>query len=638
MLITPKKVRFSSDTMERMWDYVDKQLDYLLAESQNFREVTLPEWTRLLKGRPKQESRDFPFPNASNLVVQLIGTRVEQLLSRAMIMYGIDPLWQVSALGDIPAQESEDQARVLEQFLADMAIDPAELNLYRKEELFYHDGIAYGTSFIHFPWQYIVEQECTNISGESMGFNRADEFRDLIKKDGPSPENIPLHRILISNKETELEKARFVARIVPLCKEAIEDRIAFGVWSKEAGEKILASPDKVSMDSVEAETVASKGLQDTGNEYAAEYLIYECVFKFTHNKKTYSIIAHYHKRTRTRCTATFNFYPKNSLPFEDFRFGYDSDSYRGYGYIEMLKGYQEEVSQLHNNRLDNEAIRNTVAFRANKDSELINKLIFHPGIVIPADKDEIEPLNLGIAAMDNGQSESTSIAMTNERAGIDPAIAGNGGGIVNNKRGIYSSQGTLAVLQQQNNRTGLRMMDVKSAHTRIGRKILDLYANLGVGKRIARYGTQSEILRQALDNVKRNSIGLVIKPSTAANNVEMDRQNSILLAQLQEKYIGTINQLMQLFNQAQADESTKKFIIDSMFAEQSLARHIFRVFGHFDVDKLIPFPEAIKNVRFAENQRAQQLQQQPGMQSTGGNQNIVPVASGFGGGSIPVRT
>lgn len=624
-LIKPREVKFSPENMDRLWDYVDKQIDYLLQESDSFRNNTLPEWTRLLKGVPDSETKNFPFENASNLVVQLIATRVEQLLSRVMIIYSVDPLWSVAATGDVIGQEADAQAKVLEQFMGDQAIDPSELALYRKEEIMFHNGIAYGTAFMGFPMQYIEEACAADLTGEGAELVRPSEFPTYIRKDGPSPENVPLHRVLISNKVTDLEKARFFAREIPLTREQVEDRIAFGIWSEEEGKKVLANPNPKGQSYHRTVINDSKHIDETGNEYGNEYLVYECYFKFVHDRTMFSIKADYCRESKGRLNCVFNYNPKNALPYEDLRFGYDDDSFLGYGFIEMLKSYQQEVSQIHNNRLDNETIRNTAAFRIDPDSELASSIKLYPGVGIPEKEGGIEILNLAPGgAMDNMASEQASIAGTNERAGIDPAISGNGGGVVNSKRGIYSSQGTMAVLQQQNNRTGLRMMDIRGTHVKIGRKLLDLYANIGIGKRVRRYGEQAELLQQALKNVKDGNIGLILKASSASTNVESDRQNSILLAGLQEKYVGTVNQLMQAMKQPQIadDPVAMKFIQDTMQAEQSLTRHIFRIFGHADVDKLIPFPEAIKNAR-----RSQQPQAQA--------QNVVPSFNNSAANSVP---
>ncbi len=586
--------------MTEVWKYVSEQIDHLEMQGTEFRANVLPEWTRMLKGIPKQAEKDFPFPNASNLVVQLIATRVEQLLSRAMVMYDVEPLWNISSTGDVVGQESESQARVLEEFLGDMAVDPEELNLYRKEEVHYHDGIAYGTSFLFLPWQYITEQQSVDLGdGLSSAEPRHIEFKTYIKKDGPSPENIPIERVLIDNKTPDLEKARFVVKKLILTREAVEDRIAFGIWSKEDGEAVLRCPDSEEEYNKKSQAM-DKNIQQSGNIYDEVYVVHECYFKFVHDRKTFSLIAHYHAATKTKLSIVFNFFPKNMLPMEDFRFGYDSDSYYGYGFCEMLQGYQREVSMLHNNRLDNEAIRNNVSFRIDKDSELASTLKFYPGVGIPANENEIEVLDTKVGPSDNLQSETASISLTNERSGIDPAITGNGSGIVNNKRGIYSSQGTLAVLQQQNNRTGMRMMDIRSTHVKIGRKICDLYAFFGIGGRLARYGQEAATLHKALDAVKNGSLGLVMKPTGGSNNSDVDRQNSILLEGLQTRYIQTVSQIIMQLEQPQTDPKMAEYLVSALFAQHSLTRDLFRVFGKFNVDTLLPFPKWIKDARFAQ--------------------------------------
>ena len=330
-MINPKKVAFSPEVMERMWKYVDEQVDYLLTEGDMFRTNTLPEWTRLLKGRPKESTRNFPFPNASNLVVQLIATRVEQMLSRAMTIYMTDPLWTVSALGDMVGAEGDEQAKMLEQFMSDMAIDPEELGLYRKEELMFHEAIAYGTAAMGFPWQYITEHEAIDIPGQTVGINRTSEFKEFIKKDGPAPENIPIERLLISNKVTDITKAKFVAVERHLSREAVEDRIAFGIWSKEIGEAILKNPSPEDSNQTQGVDAKQIDISGTGSKWGDTFKVYECHFKFVHDKKTFSIMAHWHKETKGKCSMVFNYFPKNMLPIEDLRFGYDEDTYFGYG-------------------------------------------------------------------------------------------------------------------------------------------------------------------------------------------------------------------------------------------------------------------------------------------------------------------
>lgn len=185
-------------------------------------------------------------------------------------------------------------------------------------------------------------------------------------------------------------------------------------------------------------------------------------------------------------------------------------------------------------------------------------------------------------------------------------------------------------MQQQNNRTGLRMMDIRGTHVKIGRKLVDMYAFMGIGTRLARYGEQAPALRKALDSVRAGNLGLQLKASSASTNVESDRQNSILLEGLQTKYMGAVNEILQAMQQPQISPEQKQYLEDILFAQNSLTRHIFRVFGHYDVDKLVPFPEFIKNARF--NQQQQAKSGSGGPQSS---QSVVPISGGGGNNPVP---
>ena len=165
-----------------------------------------------------------------------------------------------------------------------------------------------------------------------------------------------------------------------------------------------------------------------------------------------------------------------------------------------------------------------------------------------------------------------------------------------------------------------------------------MYAFMGIGPRLKRYGAQADVLRKALDSVKTGDLGLILKASSASTNVESDRQNSILLDGLQQKYIGTVNQILQAMAQPQIAPEEKAYLIDSLFAQQALTRHIFRIFGHFDVDKLVPFPESIKNARFSQQQTAGNQTSQSGTAGSPQSASVVPISSGFQSGNVPTGT
>ena len=71
----------------------------------------------------------MPWEGASNIEIQVIAANSDNLLSRsAMAMYMTDPLWSAKIYGDIEAGQGDDQRSVVERFLNNMALDPAELD------------------------------------------------------------------------------------------------------------------------------------------------------------------------------------------------------------------------------------------------------------------------------------------------------------------------------------------------------------------------------------------------------------------------------------------------------------------------------------------------------------------------------
>src|SRR5208337_3400414 len=101
------------------------------------------------------------------------------------------------------------------------------------------------------------------------------------------------------------------------------------------------------------------------------------------------------------------------------------------------------------------------AWRIDPESKLSSMLDVFPGVGIPARAGELEWIKTGVDVGYNDAPDQFDMAIAKERTGVDPASGGTGGGIVNQKRGIYSAAGTSMVMMQQNSRNSLRMGDMR---------------------------------------------------------------------------------------------------------------------------------------------------------------------------------
>jgi hypothetical protein len=649
--IQPIKINFGKDATEEMWKWVEETTSYWYERTRNFREVKLKEFARLYKGTPLTEIRDTPWPGASNIEIQVVAANSDNLLSRVMAMYMTEPLWTAKIYGDIESGKGDDQRSAVEKFLGNMALDPAELDFYRVEEAWFSSTIRNGTGIIKFPWLYHVETQYVS-TGDIAAEESKYEMRDVIRFDGPRPENVPLNKFLTDISFQKLEDSKFKCHIMTCSRKTLEDKKALKFFDDEALDKIIAQPDRSQSDVLQNYLERHQGIQDTGSgSLADEYDIYECWYRYQHNGQNLRLVCLHHPQSKTRLAAFYNYYPENMDIFEDAKLAYDDDQYYGYGFAEMLKAYQDEISELHRQRINAKTLSNTTAFRVNKSSKLHSILQFYPGVLVPADEKEIERLDLNNPQADSLDGENLSLALVKERTGIDPATGGTGGGIVNSKRGIYSSQGTFAVLQQQNSRTGLRMSDMRSAHSRAGSKFAKMYASFGLGKKLRQFGDNADALREAFENIKTGKLGLSVRASTASMNKELEKQNDIMLSQTLTQLYTQDAQVIQALGTPGIPPDLAQYYTEVLRAKQSLYKEIVQNFGHDDAARLIPVPAIIKQGRNNEpnaqqgaggqSQRAQSFPGGGAQAVNGGqasNQGAIPSSSGAISGGVPTGT
>ncbi len=628
------KVDFGKDAEEELWKYVEETSLYWKSKFRNFHENRLPEFARIYKGTPLDEVKNTPWPNAANNVIQVVGTHCDQLLSRAMSIYMVEPVWQAKILGEI--EGGEEQKNAFESFMGDMALSSEELDLYRTEEAWFSGAIRNGTGMLKAPWEYQVEDILINAESIDYSIGNKPKFDEKVMRDSPKPSNIPLNKFLTDNSKQKLEDSEFKCHIVTLTKKELLARKEMKIFSDKEIDKIIQQPDRSQEDVLQQYIESRQGLDDAIQYQNAQYDLYECWVKYWHNGHKFSLVCIHHPFSKTRLIAFYNYYPGNMDPFEDAKLAYDDENWLGYGFAEMLQGYQEEISTTHNQRTDAGSLNNTTAFRVNPSSKLHSILTFYPGVLVPANKDEIERLDTSNPHANDTTSETLTNAYAKERSGIDPAVGGTGGGVVNSKRGIYSSQGTFAVLQQQNNRTSLRTSDMRAAHARLGQKLAVMYANFGVGTKISKFGDKAAALEKAFANIKSGKLGMSMRAATASINKEMEKQNDILLSgTLQQMYSGDA-QLIQALVTPGCPPELGQYYIEVMKAKQALMRSLLRAFGREDVESLIPVPEIVKGKRNEQFPGTGAGQNNPqNVSGQGQNAGIVPVSPDGAGISVP---
>lgn len=619
-------VDFGSDAMKDLEAFVWDQITSLKQEYSSLHQEKVAKWRRLYRGVPKSTIKDFPWKNASNVVIQLIGENVDVIRARILgTIFEVMPLWVVSLIGEWkPEEQGGEQQEAIQEALNYLGLEPTELDLYRVESQGADECVKFGTVMYKLPW--ITEVEAEAISIDDNGKVAAQEFT---KYDGPRPEKLPFEQWAATSSANTLESADFKFHKIPLKKHHLQERLSKGVYklSKEEEAKLLGNPDRAGLSPEEMKSAMDKGLQPQQAYRNAEWDVYECWFPHFHNGKKFRLVYSYHYATRTVLRAIYNFYPKNEEPWEMGRFGYTDDGLLGYGLCEMLEYYQEEVTTGHNQRVDNRTLANTSLMRVDPTSKLDAIMSLYPNAMIPAAKDEIEVFQLGANYPSSVEEERLTLALAKSRAGTDdPGMQASGGGTQNAKKGIYSAMGTFSVLQAGNRRTNLNITDMRYTHLKLGRKFLSQYANFGLGDRIKYFGERAELVQKALLNYKQGRLQLPIRAATASINKELEKQNDMLLTQVMQRHHMGVSQILQgAANQSIPDEM-KQFLLGWIDSSSIIMARILRNFGHDDVSRLLPERRLLKGANGNGNSQHQAGSRPDGgsSQEDGGTPSIQP--------------
>jgi hypothetical protein len=604
-LLQPVHADFGADGNKDLDTFVFENLTALLNAYDDLHKTKVAKWRRITKGQPRDASRDFPWPNASNVVVQLVGENVDTIKAVQLgTIYEILPLWVAGLVGDWKAdQYGEEQRVAVEAFMNLMGMSRSELDLYRIESKAAHDIASLGSVVVKLPWVNLVEQVVTGLDSSGKMIEEEIELYD-----GPRPEKLAYEDWGATPTAQTWEEARFKYHEYRLTKQECEFKVFKGLFDKAAWEKIKDKPDVQGLTSEEEEKIREQGIQSPSPaKELNRWRFYECWLKYFVNEKTYNIVYTIHLGSKSRMTAFFNFYPKNEEPWEFGRLGYSEDGLIGYGFAEMGEMYQEEASTSHNQRIDAATLANTNVILAGNNPRVDSGISLFPGAVLPYHPDEVEIAQMGRTSPDSVNSEALTLSLAKARFGTDMISAEGMGSGTTSKKGGYSSMGTFSIMQQGARRINVNVTDFRYLHLNLGQKFLRQYATFGIGdNRVKYFGEQGRYLRMAMDSIKAGRLELPIKAATASINKEIEKQTGMLFTQVMQRHYGGIAQVLQGVTNPMIPPEIKEFLLGSIGGMSYIMGKLLRAFGYDDIMRMQPELQIVKKITEGANKNGQQ--------------------------------
>lgn len=607
-------IKFSGEGEDKLKAHLKNRIMALEDGLRVLHEDKLPKWRKAYEAVPREAHREWPFPNASNVVVPIIAIHTDTLLARTMTaVVRTSPIWFSKMYGE-HGEEADELRMAFEAAMQYVGIEPYELDLYRVYHEWFGEAIKYGTSVVKSPWEKETEDELIPAGDGSGDY----DFLRTTKYEGPRPEKLPFEDFLCPPAAKTLDAADIKIHRRRLLRHELEERRFRQVYTPSKVDQVLGHPDRTSPSINQAMKEDTLGAQTSSSYGYEEYHVYECYLKWRDAKgRAPRIIATYHKKTDVLLRAVFDTNPLSN--FVAARLFYRDDMFYGYGFCETLWSFQEEISEIHNQRRDNQTVANTKVWRVDPDSKLHSGFRIFPSAMLPANKDEIEPLDHGSVSSLTIDEERLSLDLAERRSGVSPPQQGYGAG-TQTKKGVYSAAGTMALLQDGNRRTDLNISDFRYAHTILGRIISRQYAEYGFGSaRLKLFGKQADQIAEAFQAIKDGTLGIPIYSSNASINREVEKQNDIMLHQIMNQHYQMIAALIGQMQNPLVPQEVKDYSIKVIKASDTLMKIILKDFGHDEVERLVPEPA-----------KPQPTPQQPQLGPGG-----VPIPGGQGGQNRP---
>jgi hypothetical protein len=574
-------VELSEEQEHALADYVRMQLTAAL-EVHKKKEDKLARLARAYRARPEHEKKNFPWPNASNVVIPIVGITVDNIVARLMRSF-------MGMQNPVEAQIKEAAFEPLEKPFRDWAEMFVEKSGARDAlRTCFHDMALDGTVYVKTTWEQ-KSRTVHSYASEGGGVSST----DVMDYEGPVWNVIPASDLVYPDGFDEWPRLPWIAH-----------RLRF-TWAE-----LLAAKDSHGYIDVD-EQLKSRRLTDDSPVRKARavgagrseniepgvdlYDFFELWGKFPiHPALEDGSIdpdnVEYQELILTFSMEDGRFHKKIHNPFFGrarhivrIPFLHMPHEIEGLGAAEQVEQFQIEASTSHNQTIDSAtaAIAGIVVKKSSVASEGGDQI--YPGKVMIADdpKSDVAIFHLSMGNSNLPNVEQEAAFWAEKRSGVNAYSMGVESQIAGSRA---TATGTTALINEGNMRFWVSIDDMRAA-------IVDLfYLTLQLEQQLRPEGTPitpSKILQLPQGDL-REIFGLRLQVSSEKVNRDIEIQNFQMLISILNEYYGRLMQAAAIIVNPAFPPPHKMIILAVMEASAKLTKKLVERFEIENIDEVVP--------------------------------------------------
>lgn len=572
----------SEQDVRRLIDVFSTEIQAQLA-ARSEQEENWERWLGVYRGKPKVENKQHPWPGASNIVVNLTAIYTEQIVARVMQgIFSAEPHWVVSEVN----KRSADAVKPLERYL-DLARQRF-WNQYKVVKAMVLECCKLGTGILYTGW---LDEP---VMGFDAGQGRAIEQGRLI---GPQPTWVPREDWLIPVGYSDPQRSPWVAYRNWFSKQELR-RLS---WQQQVDSlDALKGPGDQETRLRQMRREDQQSDASSRDDEFGLWSPWQVWFSWDLDGDGYpeEYVMLLHLDTKTCLRLLPNPYPRGMRPFVHAPFIEVEGLFDGIGIPEMVEHYQEEVSTMHNQRVDNHHLSNTPMIVARKGSGITDKAKFFTGRIwlVTDPNTDMKEFQVGHVNPFSVSEEQVTISLAERRVGVsDPNL-----GQVTSPMGRAAATTMMAVMQEGTRRHDLATSEIRRALTEHGYQIMELYQTHGLPSP-DESGSPEAILDPpdaeqvralfAAQDPIRGLVALQLNVATAALNREVEKQSSRqLLADVTQYFIQVVQmwpQIGPVIMNPQTPPPLKQAIVSMVKGIDAAMRGVLQSHQRYDLEPIL---------------------------------------------------
>ncbi len=598
--------------------------DYM--ESQKFYQ-NWNTWRRQRTARPENETKNTPWPGASNVSVPLAATNTNGIVAHLKKAFKLrKPLFSAES-NDEPHKK---HAVVAGKFISRLAESPFHVNIRKKNNRIFYDTVSLGTQFVDVPWvvehQYFKRVDANNVA-------------QVVSKtlyDGPDIIPYRLEDVLVSPNYFDIQQAPLVAFARTYTGSELKNLVYSGYFEQPQGDTPLEGAEQTEMDpNREAEKRRLGSEPDFTIEEEKSYLIYKCYTEFDADDSGLSVplIAFIEPTNEILFRVEYNEIgrkPIGRVPYLDL----PEELYAlGVGWMDEL--LQEEIDTLHNMRVNGIHISSLQMYVTRRgsgigpnetwkpmkniqvdDTASDFKVVTFPDVSGPTERGEMIVRQLadrftGASEAQMGLPDSTAKSGTSPTLQMFLSQQGNVilNSLIDNVEQGYGEFGTLLLMQCVAN------------GDRAKQNLLGLVDQ-------ADQALLSEIFDMNVEDIP-SLFHFRVKLTDVDKTEDAKRQQIMIKQQLFSMYEQALLQDLSVMASSQASPQMKEFAAQMYGSRTKMMEETLTMLGEANAEELLPYvQDTLFMLDMIKQQKAIALAQMEASQGGGSNGNNAGIAAG----------